>query len=153
MKEDTLKRFFVGDMAIDCVAEDVSRAVTAFDPVRSTVTIADMDGTFVLTREHIVRLCDASLSNALNSEALSAIAFALIASDHFEWDEDVISEVLHDWSSPEINLPLTNSKLAMHRDWLKGMTDPPARPSVQSGMPTGRLVSERRKVTYNPRGK
>jgi hypothetical protein len=55
MKEDTLRRFLVGDVAIDCVAEEISGAVTPLDPVRSTVTITDMSGTFALTREHIVR--------------------------------------------------------------------------------------------------
>ncbi len=146
MKEETLKRFFSGEVAIDCVASDVSNAVTRLDPVRSTVAITDMNEAFALTREHILLLCDVKLSNALTSEALSTIAFALVASDHFEWDDEVISEVLHDWSSPEINLPLNESTLTMHRDWLRGASDPPARHPLQPGEPLGRIISERRKV-------
>ncbi len=146
MREDTLKRFFAGDAAMDRVAEDVSGAATRVDPVKTTIAITDMDEIFALTREHIVLLCDAKLSNALNSEALSAVAFALIASDHFEWDDDVISEVLQDWSCPEINLPLNDSTLRMHRDWLSGVATPPSRPVLRSAVPTGRLVSEKRKV-------
>lgn len=146
MREDTLRRFFVGDVGIDRVAEDVSDAVTRLDHVKLTIAIEDMEEMFPLTREHVALLCDAKLSNALNSEALSAVAFALIASDHFEWDDDVISEVLQDWSCPEINPPLNDSTLRMHRDWLSGVADPPMRPSLSSGAPVGRLVSETRKV-------
>ena len=153
MREDTLKRFFVGDLAIDCVAEDVSDAVTRLDRVKSTIAITDMDEMFALRREHIVLLCDVKLSNALTSEALSTIAFALLASDHFEWDDDVISEVLRNWSCPEINVPLTDSTLRMHRDWLSGVANPPARPVFRSAPPTGRLVSEKRKVTGNRVGR
>ncbi|HEX6546152.1 MAG TPA: hypothetical protein VF023_07590 [Bryobacteraceae bacterium] len=39
---------------------------------------------------------DAKLLNMLTAEALGTIAFALIASDHFEWNDDVISEILQD---------------------------------------------------------
>jgi hypothetical protein len=146
MREDTLKCFFVGDVPIDRLAEDVSDAVTRLDPMQSTIAITDMDEMFAPTREHIVLLCDAKLSKELTSEALSTIAFALIASDHFEWDDEVISEVLQDWSCPEINFPLTDRTLRMHRDWLNGVANPPARPLISSAAPTGPLVSEKRKV-------
>jgi hypothetical protein len=148
MREDLLKRFFVGDEAIDRLAEDVSDAAIRIDPVHSTIQITDMEGMFTLTRGHIMLLCDATLSKTLTADALTTIAFALLASDHFKWSDDVISEVLQDWSCPEINFPLVDSVLKMHRDWLTGAASPPKRPSIGSGKSTGHIVSEKRKVRH-----
>jgi hypothetical protein len=100
-----LKRFFIGGETVDRLAEDLSDAAIRIDQVHSTIQIADMDGVFALTSDHMVLLCDATLSKALTAEALSTIAFALLASDHFEWNDEAISEVLQDWSCPEINFP------------------------------------------------
>jgi hypothetical protein len=86
----------------------------------------------------------------LTAEALSTIAFALLASDHFEWNDEAISEVLQDWSCPEINFPLVDSVLKMHRDWLTGIANPSDKPSVGSAAPTGRIISEKRRVSLQP---
>jgi hypothetical protein len=61
-----LKRFFIGDETVDRLAEDVSDAAIRIDQVHSTIQIADMDGMFALTREHMVLLCDAGLSKAFD---------------------------------------------------------------------------------------
>ncbi len=49
-----------------------------------------------------------------------ADAFALQASDAFGWEDEVINEVLSDWSAPEVNFELNNETLNMHRDWFLG---------------------------------
>jgi hypothetical protein len=75
---------------------------------------------FQLQREHVIRLCEAALQKTLPPASLTAVAFAFVASDAFCWDDEVISEVAADWSGPEINYPLTEETLAMHRGWLTG---------------------------------
>jgi hypothetical protein len=105
-----------------------------------------MQQSFLLERKHVLKLCDAALSHTLTSEALTTLAFALIASDHFEWDDDTLSEILSDWSCPEINFPLNEITLKMHRAWLTGDADPPLR-QISSKPAHGHLVSLRRKAT------
>jgi hypothetical protein len=103
-----------------------------------------MDGHFVLHRDHLIKLCDATLSSELQPESLSAIAFALLASDAFEWDDDVIAEVISDWSAPEINYPMTERTLTMHRGWLTGLTVPPERSRLDAANAArGRLIAVR----------
>jgi hypothetical protein len=80
-----------------------------------------------VVRRHVIRLCEAFLDRALTPEALNTIGFALQASDAFEWEDEVISEVLADWSAPEVNFELNAETLNMHRDWLLGYGEPPVR--------------------------
>ena len=86
-----------------------------------------MKGHFELHREHVIRPCDAALSETLSPKSLIAVAFALMASETFWWGDEVISEVLADWSAPEINYPLTAGTLRMHRGWLRGLAGAPER--------------------------
>jgi hypothetical protein len=81
--------------------------------ISSTIQIEDMQEQFELHREHIIHLCDAALSKRLPPESLNAVVFALMASDAFWWDDEVISEVVADCSAPEINYPLTSETLAI----------------------------------------
>lgn len=105
-----------------------------------------MDLDFDLTRENLVALCDAAIDSDIDGESVSAIAFAILASDRFIWEDDVISEVLNDWSCPEINFPLAPPTYQMHRRWLKGEEIPPVRPPLPRDRARGRVVSIRRKV-------
>jgi hypothetical protein len=146
MREDVLRRFFLAEVGVGRLADDVSGSVTHLNQVESTVVIEDMEVSFGLTREHVLLLCGAGLSNELNSEALTVIAFALLASDRFEWDDDVVSETLQDWSCPEINFPMNADTLRMHRSWLTAAIEPPNRPNLPSPH-SGRLISVRRKVS------
>jgi hypothetical protein len=146
MREDVLRRFFLAEVGVGRLADDVSGSVTHLNQVESTVVIEDMEVSFRLTREHVLLLCAAGLSNELNSEALTVIAFALLASDRFEWDDDVVSETLQDWSCPEINFPMNADTLRMHRSWLTASIEPPNRPNLPSPR-SGRLISVRRKVS------
>jgi hypothetical protein len=146
MREQILKQFCSGDVDADTLAADVSGSVTYLDHIHSTVQIEDMREPFTLKREHVLRLCDAARAGILPSESLSATAFALMASDTFEWDDEIISEVLGDWSCPEVNYPLTTDTLAMHRSWLTSECSPPERPSAGPGNRPGRLISRTTKV-------
>jgi hypothetical protein len=146
MKEDTIRSFVSGETSANQLSEEVARSITRFDAVSCNVTIEDMQQDFCLTRAHVLSLCDAGIAGELNQEAMSTIAFALLASDHFEWDDGVISEALYDWSAPEINLPLEPDTLKMHRNWLLGLQEPAPKPPLDPAKRHGRLVLLRRKV-------
>jgi hypothetical protein len=85
----------------------------------------------------------------LTPEALNTIAFALQASDAFEWQDEVLGEVLADWSAPEVNFELNAETLNTHRDWLLGYSEPPVRKPIDPlHRINARLISMRTKTTY-----
>jgi hypothetical protein len=147
MREDVPRRFFAAEVPVSVLVDDLMGAVTRLDDVVETVAIEDMEVSFMVSRSHVVMLCDTFLEKAINAESLSTLAFGLMASDHFEWDDDVMSEVLSDWSAPEINFPLNDETINMHRNWLVGAAESaPPRMQISPGSAPGRLVSMRIKV-------
>ena len=149
MREEELRRYFMGEASVSQLAKDISGSVVKIDDLQSEIRIADMQGSFSLQREHVVRLCEAFLDRALPPEALIAIGFALQASDTFEWEDEVISEVLSDWSAPEVNFELNVETLKMHRNWLLGCGEPPVRKPIDPlRRMNARLISLRTKTTY-----
>jgi hypothetical protein len=151
MRKDMLRQFFLGQVPVSGLAQDGQCSVERLDAVESNITIEDMQDSFFLERQHVILLCDAALSNKLTSEAVTTVAFALMASDRFEWDDETLSEVLSDWACPQGNFPLNDSTLRMHRTWLTGDAVPPAKPASSDNPFHGHLVSVRRKVSTSSR--
>ena len=149
MREEELRRYFMGEASVSQLAKDISGSVVKIDDLQSEIRISDMQGSFSLQRNHVIRLCEAFLDRALTPEALNTIGFALQASDAFEWEDEVISEVLSDWSAPEINFELNAQTLNMQRGWLLGYGEPPVRKPIDPlhGI-NARLISRRTKTTY-----
>ena len=92
MREQILKQFCTGDVDAQTIAADASGSVIHFDDIHTTVLIEDMREPFTLTRQHVLRLCDATRCEVVPSQSLSAIAFALMASDTFGWDDETLSK-------------------------------------------------------------
>jgi hypothetical protein len=152
MREEELRRFFVGEASVSQLAEDIRGSVIKVDDPTSEIRIADMRGSFSLQRDHMIKLCEAFLDRALTPEALNAVAFALLASDAFEWDDEVTSEVLSDWSAPAVNFELNDVTLNMHRDWLLDTGKPPVREMIDPlNQLHARLISKRTKVVVEAR--
>jgi len=143
MREEILKRFFEGKADSSELAKDVTGTTKHLSKLVSRVHIEDMYGSFTVTRPMLIALCDAVLAGPLPVEELRTIGFALQASDAFEWDSDVddlVAEVISDWSCPEVNYPLTLENIARFRNWLTGAEPYPTRPK-QSVDFNGRLIS------------
>jgi hypothetical protein len=148
MREETIKRFFLGEVDGNALAKEASASVIRPDKIASEIAIEDMDGDFTLTRHHLLLLCEEGISGRIGENSLNAIAFSLIASDHFSWEEDdLIAEVLHDWSCPEFNYPLNAKTLEMNKDCLLGRSSPPDKlpPPPHAGQ--GKVISTRAKVS------
>ena len=149
MREEELRRYFVGEASVSQLAKDINGSVVRIDNLQSEIRIADMRGSFLLQRDHVIKLCEAFLDRALTPEALTTIGFALQASDAFEWEDEVISEVLSDWSAPEVNFELNAETLNMHRDLLLSYGEPPVRKPIDPHHRiNARLISLRTKTTY-----
>jgi hypothetical protein len=151
IREDVLRQFFLGRVSVSGLAQDVQCSVERLDAVESNITIEDMQDSFFLECQQGILLCDAALSNKLTSETVTTVAFALMASDLFEWDDETLSEVLSDWACPEVNFPLNDSTLRMYRTWLTGDAVPPAKPASSDNPFHGHVVSVRRKVSTSSR--
>ena len=143
MREEVLRRFFEGQATASELARDVTGSTKQVSKLISRVGIEDMDTSFAVTRPMLVSLCDAVLGGALPPEVLRTIGFALQASDKFEWDGDedeLVAEIIADWSCPEINYPLTPENVARFRNWLTEAEPYPSKPN-QNVEFNGRLVS------------
>lgn len=134
MKEATIRDFLLGATPPGCLAAEARDAVEPVGRASRRIHIEDLPAgqETVVTAEMVLRLCDAALAETLPASALEPIAFAIVASDHFRWDDDddLVGRVLLDWAAPEINFELTPANLRMFRDWLTGAVRPPSEPDV-----------------------
>jgi hypothetical protein len=131
VREETLKRFFQGEVTASDLAKDVAGSTKRLSPIVSRTAIEDMGTEFSVTRRMLVSLTDAVLAGTLPPDALATIGFALEASDKFVWDGDsdeFVANVIADWSCPEINYPLTLENVSRFRAWLTGGEPYPERP-------------------------
>lgn len=132
MREIVLRDFFSGSIAASALASDVSGSKKQIGPSNWVVEIEDMESHFSITRQMLVSLCDAVLSQEFPVEELSTIGFTLAASDNFEWDgEDLVGDVIYDWSCPEVNYPLTLDNVKRFRNWLLESDPYPTKPAVE----------------------
>lgn len=114
MHESVLRDFLIGVQPATALKKDLSGAVVQTSSNTFTQRIVTMEEEFVVTREHALRLCDAVLDGALDAKDLEPVAFCIIASDQFRFEDDSpynerVLETLHDWDSPEINYVLTRA--------------------------------------------
>ena len=120
MHEAALRDFFEGKADLTALQRDLAGITTRTSHDLFTHRIVDMDSGFMVSAAHLIALCDAVLAGDLPPQELRVIGFALQASDRFQWDFDSpegerIGETLADWSSPEINYPLTLGNVAKFR--------------------------------------
>lgn len=124
MTERNLKNYFDKDLTAEQLAIDLrdSQKQTSHDVI--SVYVDQMpDGEFEIKTEHLIMLCDDFTSGKLSPTELNTIAFALITSDYFHWDNDTqegerIADVIFDWDNPEIGYDLTISNIQHWREYL-----------------------------------
>jgi len=142
MRETVLREFFEGKVTAAELARDVAGSTTSTGQRTSLVSIEDMDEEFVVSANMAVSLCDAVLRGDLRPETLKTIGFALSASDKFCWDGDddeVLANVIADWSCPEINYSLNLENVERFRAWLTRNKPYPAKPELAKG--GGNIIS------------
>lgn len=98
MREEALKQFFEKAIDASALERDISGSTKSLGPNASAIEIADMTSDFCVDRSMLIQLCDAVLEKKLSPRHLKEIGFALMASDHFLWDDDLMSNVIADWS-------------------------------------------------------
>jgi hypothetical protein len=142
MSEQVLRQFFEGKATAAELAQDIAGSTKKTNPITSVTSVEDMDEDFTVTAAMAVMLCDAVLKGDLPADGLHTIGFALMASDRFRWDGDkdeVLADVIGDWSCPEINYPLTIENVQRFRSWLTRTEPYPVKPTENRSR--GNLVS------------
>jgi hypothetical protein len=123
MHESILRDFFSGRVGAADLRTDLVGAIVQTSSDVFSHSVVDMDADFEVLPEHLVRLCDAVLTEALEASDLEAIGFCLVASEHFYWDRDSpagdrVAKTAHDWASPDINYRLTPETVHKFRERL-----------------------------------
>jgi hypothetical protein len=148
MRERVLRDFFENKATAAELAQEVAGAISQKTEKMSVVSIEDMDEEFAVNAAMLVRLCDVVLQGDLEPDALHTIGFALMASDAFCWDadeDDVLANVIGDWSCPEVNYPLTLENVNHFLAWLTRSEPYPPKPPLKKG---GNIVSVTEKKGY-----
>jgi hypothetical protein len=123
MREEILKRFFLGEISTKVLADDLVGSMIVEDSVVTRHAIKDMKDDFQVLPEHLVYVCDAVLSSVIKAKYLQAIGFCILASDHFEYNTDtpegnLVGETISVWSAPKVNYPLTIENVRKFRERL-----------------------------------
>lgn len=124
-----LRDFFEAKLSASELTSDLRDTITQSEPRRYSYRITDMQGTFVVEPQHLVRLIDAVLVGELGVEDLDPIGFCLEASDHFQFGSDGSSnervrDAVFRLANPSINDALTRETLAAIRTYLLGAKAP-----------------------------
>jgi hypothetical protein len=151
MDESVLRDFFLGKVSGAQLAADVSGSTTHPESKVSVVHIRDMEEPFTVTRPMAVALCDAALEGSLPADALETVGFALMASDCFEWDDDLLANMFSGWACPEINYPLTGENIEMFKRWLLELEPLPPTPVGEEYVPNpDDIISVTHKKSVGP---
>lgn len=123
MREETLRQYFDNNISTDVLYMDVdgSEVKTSYDVITTNVVKIESGSEYKVTRPHLIKLCNDTLCGNLKLSHLTTIAYALVFSEYFTWDDGdtVISTVIFDWDNPEINFPINNDNLIKWRMYLE----------------------------------
>ena len=126
MTEQALLEYFQNRLSADELAKDLkgSQRKTGYDTSRVYVAPIDDDQTFIVTRDHLIKLTTDTLNGALTPEDLNTIAFAIISSEFFTLnsegiDVEIIETVIHDWDNYEIGFALSMKNIALWKEYLQ----------------------------------
>ena len=81
------------------------------------------EGDFIVTRNHLLRLCNSVLDKKISPKHLEDISDYIVFSEYFTWDETtmdgkIVSGTLNDWSNPTLNFPLNDANLIRWKQYL-----------------------------------
>ncbi len=124
MTEQKLKDYFEDNLSAEQLSLDLkgSQQKTGYDV--TTVSINSLnEGEFEIRKEHLIKLCDDTISRKLLLTDLNTIGFALMSSDFFNWDSDtkdgeIIANIIFEWDNPEIGFDITTKNVKLWKEYL-----------------------------------
>ena len=123
MKEQVLLEYFEDKVSVETLADDLkdSQRKTGFDTTSVYINPLEKEGSFIVTKTHLLQLCKEVIQGKLSFENLNTIAFAVITSEYFIYDEndEIVDRVLFEWDNPEIGFPLNIDNIKKWKDLLE----------------------------------
>lgn len=124
MTEQNLKAYFENSLTVELLSIDLKNSNKKTGNDTSTVFIDRIQsGEFEITKENLIKLCNDTINGLLSPTDLNTIAFALICSDFFYWnnetnDGNIISNVINEWDNPEMGFDLTLKNIELWKEYL-----------------------------------
>jgi hypothetical protein len=81
-----------------------------------------MDKDIIVERSDLIQKCDQFLSGVVSEHDLCFYATTLLSED-YDWDDMVISDVVHQWCVPIANFPFTRRNFELWRHYLMSGED------------------------------
>ena len=126
MTERILKDYFDSKVSVDFLASDLKGSLSVTGSHTTSVYLKRIDDSdsHEITRQNLLKLCKDTLSGHLTLMDLNTLAFGLICSDYFHWDNEtkdgeIIAKTLFDWDNPDINFELSVDNLLLWKDYLE----------------------------------
>ncbi|MBK8483682.1 MAG: hypothetical protein IPL31_04900 [Saprospiraceae bacterium] len=100
-----------------------SQKKTSYDVISVFVTTKQSKEKFLITKDHLIKLCNDTLNGKLSPNNLNTISFALITSEFFHWqgeskDTEIIETVIYDWDNPDNGFDLSLKNIALWKEYL-----------------------------------
>jgi hypothetical protein len=150
MHESVLRDYFLGIVSAAELENDIAGSEQQLSDIASEQHIEDMSERFNVRRTMLVQLCDDVLVKKIRPESLHLIGFALLASERFEFDaseDELMVDVINDWSCPEVNWPLTINSVQMFRRWLLNEEPYPEKPGSKRALSNSVRLNKKREQT------
>ncbi|MCL5130604.1 MULTISPECIES: hypothetical protein [Flavobacteriaceae] len=72
-----------------------------------------------ISRTDLIAKCDQYLNGELKKSDLENYASDLIGKDFFDWDDEIISDIIFQWDSQEINFPINKKNIELWKHQLE----------------------------------
>ena len=123
MTEQILRDYFEGIISAKILSADLKGSQIKTSETTTSVSIHEMheNDFYIITRQHLLKLINDALIGNLASDDLNTVAFSLISSDHFTWDNETkdgkdVAKTLFEWDK----FPLNIENLKLWRLYLEG---------------------------------
>lgn len=120
MNEQKLKDYFENKISSENLSEDLfgSQQKTSYDTTTVFINRIDTEEDYIITKEHLIKICEDGVAKKLSSLDINTISFALISSDFFHWEDEQIAEVIFDFDNPEIGYDINEKNLTLWKEYL-----------------------------------
>ena len=72
-----------------------------------------------ISRSDLIVKCDQYLNGEIGEKDFENYAWELITEDHFDWEDNVISDIVFQWDNPSINFPITKQNVRLWKHQLE----------------------------------
>ena len=72
-----------------------------------------------ILRSDLISKCDQYLNGEIEKSDLENHGWNLWTEEHFDWDDNVISDIVFQWSNPLINFPITKTNIKLWKHQLE----------------------------------